>query len=241
MMPMESVREPWKPTRAPEYGTEQFRSHVERFEASAWNVAGTDKGWVEEIREIDASGWPRVVRETPAGPRTRLFEALGERRVRYLVIGVGGVNMHAAVEGAELKTQDLDLFLPLDPANLERAWEACEHAGWTLWSSGEPLDQPHDLLIASRVVQQRALTTARAQGALPTDLSLVMGNFEFEDVWLRRTWYREAHAHVDLCRLADIVAAKQEAGRLKDHDFLAENRKLLDRLLSQEGPPGCKS
>jgi len=233
-------RQPWKPLPAPEHGTAKFQLHVERFEASPWNVAGTDKGWVERIQEVHASGWPRVVREAPTEPRQRLFEALGEGKVRYLVIGVGGVNMHAATEGQKLQTLDLDLFLPLDPANLERAWEACEHAGWTLWSSGEPLDQPHDLLIASRVVERRALTTARAEGALPTDLTLVMGPFDFEDVWLRRTWYREAYTHVDLARLADIVAAKEAAGRIKDHDFLAKNRTLLDHLLHQEGPPDRK-
>src|SRR5687768_4158264 len=103
MMPMESVHEPWKPTRAPEHGTARFRLHVERFEASRWNVPGTDKGWVETIQDAFAS-WPQVVREAPTAPRTRLFESLNDRKVRYLVIGVGGVNMHAGDRTSPLRT-----------------------------------------------------------------------------------------------------------------------------------------
>jgi hypothetical protein len=236
MVPMESAREPWRPTRAPEHVTAQFRSHVERFEASRWNVPGTDKGWAERIQDAFAN-WQPVVREAPTAPRTRLFEALVDRDVRYLVIGVGGVNLHARNSTSPLRTGDLDLFLPLDAQNLMRAWEACELAGWTLWSSGEPLDQPRDLLVATRVVQLRALTTAKVEGELPTDLTFVMGSFDFEDVWLRRTEKYEEYVQVELARLADILAAKTQADRPKDRRFLAENRALLDDLLRAEGPP----
>lgn len=233
---MENVRQSWEPTRAPEHGTEQFRSHVERFEASRWNVPGTDKGWAERIQDA-GNNWGSVVREAPAAPRTRLFEALVDRDVRYLVIGVGGVNLHLKRTRAPLLTKDLDLFLPLDPQNLLRAWEACELAGWTLWSGGEPLDQPRDLLVATRVVQGRALTTAFVEGELPTDLTFVMGSFDFEDVWLRRTEKYEEYVQVELARLADILAAKTLADRPKDRSFLAQNRALLDDLLRAEGPP----
>lgn len=237
---MENVREPWEPTSAPEHGTAQFRSHIERFQASRWNVSGTDKGWVETIQDAFAH-WPQVVREAPTAPRTRLFESLNHREVRYLVIGVGGVNMHARHSTRPLRTGDLDLFLPLDAQNLMRTWEACELAGWTLWSSGEPLDQPRDLLVATRVVRLRALTTARVESELPTDLTFVMGSFDFEDVWLRRTGSLEEYAHVELARLADILAAKKHANRPKDRNFLAENSAILADLLRLEGPPERKS
>jgi|GEM_PF-1848573 len=240
MTPMETTR-PW-PTPAPAHGTAEFRSHVERFEECPWNASGTDKAWVEAIQPSRDDPWTEVVCDRPAkGARARLFGALASARVRYVVIGVGGADLHARRKKKEpFQTLDLDLFLPRDAANLVRAWGACERAGWTLWVGREPLDQPHDELIARNVVEQRARTIARVDGALPTDLTLVMGALDFEDVWLRRTDMYEEGEPVELARLADIVAAKEQANREKDHRFIAENRAVLDELLAAEGPPGLE-
>ncbi len=226
------------PTPAPPHGTVQFRSHVERFEAGAWNAPGTDKAWVEAIQPLRDTPWTTIVRDAPTqGARARLFHALGNARIRYMVIGVGGADLHARRSGRHFQTLDLDLFLPPDAANLERAWDACERAGWTLWSGLEPLDEPHDDLVARRVVEMRARTIARTEGALPTDLTFVMGELDFEDIWLRRTFTYEDGEPIELARLSDILAAKRQVNRDKDQYFLAQNRAVLDELLAAERPP----
>ncbi len=236
---MESTQEAatW-PTPAPRHGTDQFRSHVERFEAEPWNAPGTDKGWVEAIQPRRDDPWTGAVCDAPAPTaRARLFRALGNARVRYMVIGVGGADLHARRSGKHFQTLDLDLFLPPDAENLERAWEACERAGWTLWSGREPLDEPHDELVARRVVEMRARTIARTEDALPTDLTFVMGELDFEDIWLRRTFTHEDGEPIELARLSDILAAKRQVNRDKDQSFLAQNRAVLDELLAAERPP----
>jgi hypothetical protein len=55
-----------------------------------------------------------------------LYRALGEHRVRYLLIGVSGANLYVPVPGTTSVTLDCDVFLPLDPTNLLEAWSACE-------------------------------------------------------------------------------------------------------------------
>jgi hypothetical protein len=125
-----------------------------------------------------------------------LARALGERGVRYLLIGVAGANLHAHSAGVVFSTQDRDLFLPRDPANLLLAWQACEVCGLSLWSSGEPLDQPRDLLLAERVIQHAAHTTATDDGDLRVDLTLVMAAFAFEDAWRERRLFQVAGVEI---------------------------------------------
>ena len=90
----------------------------------------------------------------------RLVRELTSRKVRCLLIGVAGANYFAPAGGAVFNTQDRELFLPPDPENLLRAWDACEALGLALGSGDEPLDVPHDRFIADAVVGRRALTRA---------------------------------------------------------------------------------
>jgi hypothetical protein len=226
---------------APAVSDPRFWANVERWESEPWNRAGAEKRWVDRLHDGDDTCVGTVVREEPAlESRARLFRELERGRVRYLLIGVGGADVHAEKLGERLLTKDLDLFLPRSAENLLACWEACERARYTLWSRGEPLDQPRDLWLARRVVSFAALTTAQPSDGVPADLTFVMGAFEFEDVWLRRTEGFPDGVGVDLARFADIVAAKRHAGRDKDLRFLQENADLVARILAAEGPPGNK-
>jgi len=75
-------------------------------------------------------------------PLAPLAGALAARSVRYVFIGVSAANLYSPTGQAIFATEDFDLFLPLDPANLVGAWEACEEAGLELCLGNEPLDRP---------------------------------------------------------------------------------------------------
>lgn len=162
---------------------------------------------------------------------TPLAKALAEREVRYVLIGVAGVNFHAHAAGVVFTTQDRDLLLPRDPANLLLAWEGCEAASLELMASGEPLDRPRDLDLAERVVRRSALTRALGPGDLQVDLTFVMAGFEFEDVWRERVVYTFEGVAVPVARLRHIVESKAAVGRHKDQLFLATHEENLRQLL----------
>jgi hypothetical protein len=89
----------------------------------------------------------------PPSPLARL---LAERSVRYVLIGVSGANLYGPSGQAIFTTDDIDLFLPLDPDNLARAWSACEDTAMDLWLANEPLDRPRDRWLAERTIERRA-------------------------------------------------------------------------------------
>lgn len=169
-------------------------------------------------------------------PFGRLAHAFRARSVRYVLIGVSGANLYAPSGGSRFVTQDFDLFLPPEPANLLHAWAACDETGLDLWVTDEPLDRPRDRWLAERLVEQRAATRATGPSDLQVDLMLVMQGYEFEAVWDdRRTFILEG-AEVPTARLLHIVKSKEAAGRDKDRLFLATHRDALEQLLKRRDP-----
>jgi len=166
-----------------------------------------------------------------------LVRALRAEQVRFVLIGVAGANYYAAAASVLFATKDRDLFLPLDPDNLVRAWHACESLGLELTSSGEPLDRPRDRWLAGQMVDRSALTRAHDGRGLEVDLTLLMAGFEFEEVWRSRHDFSVDGAELPVAQLAQIVKSKAAAGRPKDRLFLETHKEALRELLPREEPP----
>lgn len=166
-------------------------------------------------------------------PLVPLAKALQSRSVRFALIGVGGANQYALAGQDSFVTNDNDLFLPLDPDNLVRAWAACEEVGLDLWLGDEPLDKPRDRWLADRIVERRMLTRVTGPNELQVDLTLVMKGFEFDMVWSQRRQFIVEGVEVPTARLLHIVQSKHAAGRDKDKLFLATHQDALDQLLKR--------
>lgn len=166
-------------------------------------------------------------------PFHSLVSILGKAGVRFVLIGVGGVNYYAQAAAAAFATLDRDLFLPLDPANVLLAWRACESAGLDLWCGGEPLDKPRNEILAEQIVSQQALVRATDGKGLEVDLTLVMAGFEFEATWRLRRVFLAGDVEIPVARLRDIVASKAAAGRPKDRLFLATHEESLRQLMGR--------
>jgi hypothetical protein len=168
-------------------------------------------------------------------PLASLAAALHGRGVRFVLIGVAGANYYAPGAQAAFITRDHDLFLPLDPDNLVRAWAACTDGGLELWSGEEPLDIPRDRWLAEQVVAREALTRATGPNDFMADLTLVMKGFDFETVWNARREFIVDDVPIPVARLLHIVTSKHAAGRDKDKLFLATHRDALEQLLKAPG------
>jgi hypothetical protein len=169
-------------------------------------------------------------------PFARLVKRLRDARVRFVVIGVAGVNYYARAAGQIFTTLDRDLFLPPESANLLRCWRACASEGFALWAGDEPLGSPLDRGLADQVVSHRALVRAVGQD-LQVDLSLVMTGFEFDPVWRERRLFRLENVSIPVASLEQIVKSKAAADRPKDRLFLASHEDTLSVLLGEKTPP----
>ena len=166
-------------------------------------------------------------------PLVPLGRGLNARAVRYVLIGVSGANLYGPSGQAIFATDDIDLFLPPDPANLVEAWAACEANGLELWLRDEPLDKPRDQWLAKQLVAREALTRVTGPDHLQVDLTLVMKGFDFESVWGQHRSFMVEGVEIPTARLTHIVQSKHAAGRDKDKLFLATHRDALEQLLKR--------
>lgn len=169
------------------------------------------------------------------GRFARLLHELDERSVRFVLIGVSGVNCYAPSSQPIQLTQDQDLFLPIDANNLVAAWQAAEASALELTTRGEPLDMPRDAWLAEKILERRALTRAIDGRGLVVDFTLVMGEFEFETVWASRRSFQLGESPLPVARLQHLVTSKAQAGRPKDLLFLETHREALREMLGREG------
>ncbi|MFT5478167.1 MAG: hypothetical protein ACI8Y8_003530, partial [Planctomycetota bacterium] len=155
-----------------------------------------------------------------------LARALAAHDARYVLIGVWGANFHAHRGGVVFSTQDWDLFMPPEPANLLATWNACRDCGLAISSAGQPLDQPMNHLLAERVIEQLASTQA-SDDELQVDLTLVMAGLDFDSVWDARTRFVLDRIEIPVARLRHIIDSKAATGRDKDRLFLATHEENL--------------
>ena len=76
---------------------------------------------------------------TSTDPFAPLAAALERHRVRYVVIGIGGVNYFAQTAGMVFATEDRDLFLPPDPRQR-----------YGVFPKGKLVAQTEDVLVDTR-------------------------------------------------------------------------------------------
>jgi hypothetical protein len=98
-----------------------------------------------------------------------LVAALNQAGVRCVVIGVAGANYWARSGHTVFTTQDFDLFLPPDPGNAVKAWQAAASCRLDLYCGEEPLDRPRDLFLAQRIIERRALVVSKAAAGREKD------------------------------------------------------------------------
>ncbi len=163
-------------------------------------------------------------------PFARLGAALNEAGVRFVTIGA---NLWARSGHTMFTTLDYDLFLPPDPENALRAWQAADAAGLDLFCGDDPLDRPRDRFLAERIVERRSLVRATDGAGFDVDFALVMAGFAFEEVFDRRRTFEVEAVPIGVALLRDIVASKAAAGREKDRLFLAAHAEALKSLIEE--------
>lgn len=158
----------------------------------------------------------------------RLFHALDDAGVRYLVVGGIAVNLH----GINRLTADIDLMVAMDADNLARFVSVARNFEM------KPVVPValEDLADASKVSDWIENKHMRAFGLRPKTRSdptvdiLVQPPVRFEDAYARRVLADVAGLMVPTAAIEDIIRMKSGTGRQKDEaDILALKRLLQVR------------
>ncbi|MBI3088063.1 MAG: hypothetical protein HYY91_04175 [Candidatus Omnitrophica bacterium] len=152
----------------------------------------------------------------------RRFNRLG---VRYVVVGMAGINYYAANPAETFATLDYDLFLEPTLENVGRAVRGLTTLGFTLGTAEGRLD-PRRLRIVVR--DQRTLVATTPDG-LSVELLLRVSGYPFSELAKDARTFSVRGVPVRVGRLAKLLRSKQLAGRPKDRAFLKRYQLLLEK------------
>lgn len=132
-----------------------------------------------------------------------LLSALADADVRYLVVGAHAMAVHGVPRG----TQDLDVWIDPEPANVARAWTA-------LGAFGAPLEA-----IGVSVADLEREGTVIQIGVAPNRIDIltsISGIPAFAEAWAGRMESRVRGRTFPFLGRQALIANKRETGRLKD-------------------------
>lgn len=149
----------------------------------------------------------------PYAAVVRQFERYG---VRYVVVGMSGINYYAKVPAHSFATMDYDLFLEPTLKNVEQALRCLKRLGCTMGTADGPLAA--DSL--RPVVRQRRTIVATTSEGLMVELLLHISGFMFADLARDAATFTMQGVPVKVGRLPKLIASKKLSNRPKDRQFL---------------------
>lgn len=142
-----------------------------------------------------------------------------QKRVRFVLVGVFGINHYAPAPASAYSTLDCDILAEPTPENLLKALKALESNGYVLESNGEPLGKP-DAWLAGRIIRAKAAVTAIKDKSAQIDILTGVAGYSFAKLYAEKRLFRAGGTSVPVANLAHLLGIKRICGRKKDMEFL---------------------
>jgi len=162
-------------------------------------------------------------------PYVEVCKRLEDQRVRYLIVGVFGINFYARQAGQIITTADCDVYLPVEFATLRKALETLKAMGFVFEAGGEPLPELDPALLRG-IFRARVVVLAERPDAR-IDICTQIAGAEFETLWRLRREFIVEDTIIRVGPLQALVKSKQLADRPKDRLFLEQHGEIINSLL----------
>lgn len=161
-----------------------------------------------------------------ADPYRALIQRFNRHGVRYVVVGMAGINYYARNPAETFATLDYDVFLEPTRLNVEKALRGLASLGFSV-GTAEGVLKPGRL---DDVVGHRRTLSATTTDGLMVELLLEISGYTFAELAEDAVTISIRGVPVRVGTLQKLLRSKQVAGRAKDRQFL----KRYEALLTQE-------
>lgn len=144
--------------------------------------------------------------------------------VRYIVVGMSGINYYAESPAQTFATLDYDIFIEPTLRNVEQALRCMTRLGFSIGTSTGFL-KAGDIRV---VVRERKTLVATTPDGLMVELLLRISGYAFSDLARDAATFTVRGVPVKVGRLTKLLASKKAAGRPKDRQFLHRYQALLE-------------
>jgi predicted nucleotidyltransferase len=165
----------------------------------------------------------RPERRKPPDPYQRVIQRLNRRGVRYVVVGMSGINYYAQKSAETFATLDYDLFLEPTLPNVEKVVRVLSGLGFTIGTAAGRLEAGQ----LARVVRERKTLVATTPEGVAMEFLLEVSGFPFSELARDAATFTVQGVPIKVGRLTKLLQSKQLAGRPKDRAFLRRYHSLL--------------
>lgn len=161
------------------------------------------------------------------GEIEKILAALGEQRVRYLVVGGLAVVLHGHLR----TTMDLDLVVHFEPENLQRALAVLRELGYEPVAP-VPIERFADPSTRDEWIRDKNMVVFSLWKPDRPDFKLdlfVSEPFDFGPTYRRAVSVDLGRAEAKVVALDDLIALKREAGRPQDLADLEALEKIREK------------
>jgi predicted nucleotidyltransferase len=156
-------------------------------------------------------------------PYETVLRAFNRVGVRYVVVGMSGINYYARQPSEAFATMDYDLFLEPTISNVGKAIRQLERLGFSIGTT-RGVFTPGALRTVVR--EQRTLVATTPDG-VTVELLLAVSGYTFSELASDAPTVTVRGTPIRVGRLAKLLKSKQLAGRPKDRQFLKRYKTLL--------------
>lgn len=156
-------------------------------------------------------------------PYTEVIHRFNQKGIRYVVVGLSGINYYAKDPSESFSTQDYDLFLDNTLENLKKATAVLMRLGFSV-SMRRGHFQPDK--IKEIVQRQETLVATNPQG-VQIELLLRVSGYVFRELDQDAKVFLVDEVPIRVGRLRKLLNSKKIAGREKDRLFLKRYQTLL--------------
>lgn len=162
-------------------------------------------------------------------PYRAVVQRFNRNGVRYVVVGMAGINFYAQRPAETFATLDYDIFIDPTLKNVEQAIRSLKGLRFTVGTAAGPVER----FSLKAVVRDKRTLIATTPDGLTVELLLAVSGFPFTELAKDAATFTVRGVPVKVGRLTKLLQSKQLAGRAKDRQFLRRYRVLLEE---QERP-----
>lgn len=163
-------------------------------------------------------------RRAPIDPYRAVIQQFNRYGIRYVVVGMSGINYYARNPSETFATLDYDIFLNPTLNNVSQAIRLLTRRGFTVGTVAGLLRE--DAIKA--VVRDRKTLVATTPDGLTVELLLEVSGYPFSELAKDAATFSVHGVPVRVGRLTKLLTSKKLAGRTKDRQFLQRYQALLE-------------
>ncbi|MBI4341332.1 MAG: hypothetical protein HY598_03525 [Candidatus Omnitrophica bacterium] len=157
-------------------------------------------------------------------PYAAVIRRLNQYGVRYVVVGMAGINYYAEAPHQAFATMDYDILLEPTLANVEQTLRCLKRLRFAVGTAAGPLQTN----AVKAIVRQRRTLVATTPDGLMVELLLEVSGYTFSELARDAKTFTVRGVPVKVGQLTKLLMSKKVAGRPKDRQFLRRYQALLD-------------